>query len=306
VTMILSFREKDASFYNHSVIHSLSSLHGYIKDLYCNNDFVCEYEFALQQKRDTYIEFDDKSVFSIQTKKPRANTELTEPIETRKEETKPPSKYFITDDPEINKENEAIYNLAQAKIEEHKTFLQREWTQWDHKKDKEYKLFYNEDKKTGLRAIKAEIVINHPIKPIFEFAFNEKNKYEYDKMYEAGQIVREVNEQTRLMYQKYKGKMGFEPRDYYVVLHSRFDASNPDNSLLLATSYFGDKYKDVPGCVRATLYIGGFTFKRLEENKTLVTFFTFSDLKISGFFMKMALPDVAKCLIHIKELMGNK
>jgi len=261
-----------------------------------NKEFECEYEIAPQTIKEKCEDFDQKSNFTINTKQ---NKEEEKKIE------EPKSPFYLTGNPETDKENEVIYNLIQKKLEEQPPFIDKNWRLWEEKKDLQYKLYYFEEK-IGIRSLKAEIVIDLPIKPIYEYIDNVENKYVYDKMFESGHEVRKVNDEIILTYQKYKGKMGFEPRDYYVLLYKHFDEENLEKCNLMATSFFASQYKDVPGCVRATLYMGGFFFKKLGDNKTLVTFYTFSDLKISNFFMKMALPDIAKCLIYIKEQLYAK
>ena len=47
------------------------------------------------------------------------------------------------------------------------------------------------------------------------------NKLVYDINFESGKEIRKINDNIFLTYQKYKGKMGFEPRDYYVLLYKK-------------------------------------------------------------------------------------
>lgn len=92
---------------------------------------------------------------------------------------------------------------------------------WEEKRDKDFKLFYI-DEKSSLRAIKSETIINKPIKTVYEFIHNFKNKQVYDKNFESGYEIRNINQNIVLTYQKYRGKLGFEPRDYYVLLHKTY------------------------------------------------------------------------------------
>jgi hypothetical protein len=108
-----------------------------------------------------------------------------------------------------------------SKLIDYKTFINRDWTLWEEKKDKEYKLFYI-DEKSSLRAIKSETIINKSVKAVFEYINNFNNKSVYDKNFESGYEVRRINEYTNITYQKFRGKMGFEPRDYYILLHKKY------------------------------------------------------------------------------------
>ena len=49
-----------------------------------------------------------------------------------------------------------------------------------------------------------------------------ENKLLYDINYESGNVIIKVNENILLTYQKYKGKMGFEPRDYYALIYRKY------------------------------------------------------------------------------------
>jgi hypothetical protein len=108
-----------------------------------------------------------------------------------------------------------------SKLIEYRGFINRNWTLWEEKKDKDYKLFYI-DEKSSLRSIKSETIINKPIKTVFEYINNFKNKQNYDKNFDSGYEKRRINENINLTYQKFKGKMGFEPRDYYILLHKKY------------------------------------------------------------------------------------
>lgn len=111
-----------------------------------------------------------------------------------------------------------------TKLQEYQTFINREWTLWKEDTKTGYKLFYI-DEKINLRAIKAEIVIKHPLDVVFKYIDSLENKLVYDKHFESGREERWINDNLVLTYQKYKGKFTFEPRDYYVLLHKKLVSS---------------------------------------------------------------------------------
>jgi hypothetical protein len=69
--------------------------------------------------------------------------------------------------------------------------------------------------------MKAEIIINRPLQVVLQFAEDKNNKLKIDKNFEDGYIVRKINPQLMLTYQKYSGKFGFSPRDYYLLVYKQ-------------------------------------------------------------------------------------
>ena len=98
-------------------------------------------------------------------------------------------------------------------------WLQIEWKIWEEKID--YKIFFI-DEKNGFRSIKSEIIINKPLKEIFDFVSNLENKKKYVKNYESGHIIKSINEKYCLQYNKYKGKIGTDPRDFTLIARKVF------------------------------------------------------------------------------------
>ncbi len=90
----------------------------------------------------------------------------------------------------------------------------------DEKKEILYKLYYF-DEISGLRSIKAEIIIKKGMKTVFDFIEDKNNKLKTDKNFEDGYVIRKINSSLMLTYQKYAGKLGFSPRDYYLLVHKQ-------------------------------------------------------------------------------------
>ena len=77
-----------------------------------------------------------------------------------------------------------------------------DWKIWEEKTD--YKIYFI-DEKSGLRSIKSEIIINKPLKEVFDFIGNLENKSKYDKNFDTGHTIKTIiNEQYNLSYQKLK------------------------------------------------------------------------------------------------------
>ena len=95
-----------------------------------------------------------------------------------------------------------------------------DWKIWEEKTD--YKIYFI-DEKSGLRSIKSEIIINKPLKEVFDFIGNLENKSKYDKNFDTGHTIKTIiNEQYNLSYQKYRGKVGVSPRDFTLIIRKIF------------------------------------------------------------------------------------
>ena len=74
--------------------------------------------------------------------------------------------------------------------------------------------------------MKAEIIINKPLKYIFEFVENKENKIKTDKNFDDGYDVRKISKELSLIYQKYNGRLGFSARDYYLLACKKIIVKN--------------------------------------------------------------------------------
>jgi hypothetical protein len=121
-------------------------------------------------------------------------------------------------DPVILKENELVKNLIQNKLNDLDVFLQRDWKLIEEKAD--YKISYI-DEKMGFRSIKSEIFIDKNINIIWEYIIDLKNKKNYDKNFDSGHIIRQIDPNYRIVYLKFKGKLMISPRDITIAMHTR-------------------------------------------------------------------------------------
>ena len=85
----------------------------YLNELSFNQDFKCEYDLNPIDKREKFIDFDNKSLYSIKTENKNKGQICDEnENESRKKSESNLAKtlpYIVTEDPEINKENEGKY-----------------------------------------------------------------------------------------------------------------------------------------------------------------------------------------------------
>jgi len=153
-----------------------------------------------------------------------------------------------------------------------------------------------------LRSVKAEIIINKPLKTVYEFVDDKENKLKTDKHFDDGYVVRKITKDLDLTYQKYNGKLGFSPRDYYILIQKQLDS---DNALLLGTSYISENYKEKKNVVRANLYFGAYVFQKIDANRTLINYYYLDDIKVSAIFAKMNLSSVASNIIEVKKYLEN-
>jgi len=182
-----------------------------------------------------------------------------------------------------------------------KAFRERQWKIWEEKK--ELKIHYI-DEESGIRSVKSEIIINKPLKLIYDYCDKLENKGKYDKNYDSGHIIRNLTENNinySLIYQKYRGKLGVSPRDFTIIVRKTYDEQG--ESSFFATSFVSEKHPKVNKVERADFHFGGFVFKKLDESNTLVNFFSSSDLHLSQWMVNMTLKEVASCVQNIKDLL---
>jgi len=122
-------------------------------------------------------------------------------------------------DPVLLKENLEIQTLIDDKLGLLDQFLNKEWKILEEKAD--YKLFFY-DEKDGFRSVKSECVIDKNIKILFDFLCDINKKNTYDKNFDCGHIIRDINPNLSLNYLKYKGKMMISPRDFTIVTYANY------------------------------------------------------------------------------------
>ena len=133
----------------------------------------------------------------------------------------------------------------------------------------EYKLYYL-DEQSGLRSIKSEIIIEKPMKVIYDYICDISTKVNYDHSFECGQDVTKFDEHYYLQYYKYKGKLMFSPRDFFVANYRTYSED------------FCEK---------------------VEEGKILVTYYTLGDMHINQYLINTTLRDVAYQVKYLKDIL---
>jgi Fe-S cluster biosynthesis and repair protein YggX len=121
-------------------------------------------------------------------------------------------------DLEILKENELVKNLIQSKLNELEGYLQRDWKSVEEKSD--YKIYYIEEK-SGFRSIKSEVLIDKNIKIVYDFISEFENKKKFDKNFDFGNKIREIDDNYSIVYLKFKGKMMISSRDFTLAMFKR-------------------------------------------------------------------------------------
>ena len=117
-------------------------------------------------------------------------------------------------DPVLKKENEEIKILLNKKLNEIDSFLNREWNVYEEKDT--FKSFYL-DEKSGFRRIKSQIVIKRNMLDIAQFLDDLNKRNIFDKNFDHGKILRDVDEFHSIRYLKFKGKIFISPRDFIII-----------------------------------------------------------------------------------------
>jgi hypothetical protein len=165
-------------------------------------------------------------------------------------------------------ENEECRKLCEEKLKEFEEYYNRPWKVLDEKKD--YKILYF-DEKIGIRSIRSEAVINRNYKDIYEFIQLFEKKCTYDKNFDHGKTIRFVDDDLAINYLKYKGKLMISPRDFVIISRRNF---TEDEAYIFGANYVNDKYPKHKGIERADLKFGYYHMKKIDENKTLFTYYT--------------------------------
>lgn len=180
-----------------------------------------------------------------ETKPEEPNERETPQVEIKKEPEKPVTQI----DPLIQKENEEVQSLLQVKLMELDQFLDKPWNIMEEKPD--YKLYYF-DEKSGLRSVKSECVVDKNIKTVWEYINDINNKSKFDKNFDCGHTIRDIDDKTAIQYMKYKGKLFISSRDFTIISHKQIQENS---CMLFATTYTSEKYPRVKGVERADLKV---------------------------------------------------
>jgi len=159
---------------------------------------------------------------------------------------------------------------------------------------------YKFDEPSGLRSIRSEGIIPTDIKTLFAYISDFNNRQKYDTNFDTGRIVRNVDDNYYISYQKYKGKLMISPRDFTCACYKNITA---DDGIILATTFTDlEKYPKEKGCERADLKIGAFMLKKVDEAKTLFTFISLSDVKLSQMLVNTSLKEVCFNVKYLQEI----
>lgn len=200
-----------------------------------------------------------------------------------------------------NTYDDLIKDYEEKRMKELDDFVNNGWLPWEE--DKDFKLVYKDDHKSGLRSIKSEICINSDIKSVFDFIEKIENKSKYDANFDSGYEFVKINDVYSIFYLKFKGKFLIAPRDFVNFSYIKYD---DQNSIIMHTSTKHEKLPEIKGNVRAELIFGGYLIDRVEDNLTKVTFVSCADLKLNQTLVNTTLKDVAYCVKNIKKILNTE
>lgn len=157
----------------------------------------------------------------------------------------------------------------------------------------------------GIYIIRAQSIINRPKQEILDYLNDITLKQNYDEMFDSGHFPEILTEETRICYMKYKKVLTVSPRDF-VVIQTKIDHED-------GMTYAVGKSIDYPECppvkgiVRATLFMGTFAFKTIDENSCDVTYLIHADLggSIPGFAVNKVQSKQPMILSKIKKLLNG-
>jgi hypothetical protein len=122
-------------------------------------------------------------------------------------------------DPVIAKENDEIISVCQQKYSELDKILGKQWKVLEDKK--EYIIYYF-DEPSGLRSVRSEVTIEKNIKTVWDTLMDINLKSKFDKNFDCGHNIREIDNDHVLTYLKYKGKFLISPRDFTIVTYKKY------------------------------------------------------------------------------------
>lgn len=148
----------------------------------------------------------------------------------------------------------------------------KDWKELDITlKEGGFKSYYKDDNK-GLRQVKSEITINKPLKTVYEFLAESKNRTKYSPYFDSATDVKTLTDNLVINYQKTKGKFFVDPRDFVTLLHHKLE---DDNAVIFGTSTIDSEIPEKKGFVRGYFYYTGYLFKKVDDDACHVTFFNY-------------------------------
>jgi hypothetical protein len=202
----------------------------------------------------------------------------------------------------MEEEKQAVIAAINAKKPEMEKWLNRDcWEVWEKKND--CTVYYCDEKDTGFRSIKSEIVIEKPMKEVYDYIADISTKTKYDPSFECGEDVEVFDEHYLLQYYKYKGKLLFSPRDFYVANYRNY---GEEASEFFCTNFKSDKYPPIPKIERAELFYAGFKLTKVENGNTKVIYYTLGDMHINQTLINLTLKEVALQIKYMKDILMKK
>jgi len=194
--------------------------------------------------------------------------------------------------------NDEYIKLSEDNFKTFQDFVNRKWIKWE--KSGGYESFYINEV-NGLCSVKSKCVIRKSLKRVFEFLAYEPNKANYDSLYESGKLLKELDENHSLYYEKYKPHFNIESRDYLIIKRNTY--SEEGESIILATSFVSSLYPKYEGITRGEIIYEGFVLKKRGANETLVEFYSNFDPKLPQWLVNMCLKALAGCILKAKEVL---
>lgn len=179
-------------------------------------------------------------------------------------------------------------------------YLNKKWNENDRDKKTNF-VFSIQDDEKGRRATKSTIIINNDYKIVYDYIMELDNKKSYDKSYDRGVVLKEMNETYGLVWFAYKGKLGVSGRDFLCCIKSE-NFENEKWAYIFASSFKGyPGYDEVKPYYRANLIFSYYYIFQLEDGTTQVDFYVLSETGISQWIMNLALKDVSIAMKGIKK-----
>ena len=101
-----------------------------------------------------------------------------------------------------------------------------------------HRIYYFDDK-SGIRSVKSDIIINKPIKVVFDFIRGEGNNKKFDPNLDVNMVIKNIDNHHSLSYSRYKGKFMIAPREFCNISYCEI---TEDSAVIIGTSDPNSKY----------------------------------------------------------------
>jgi hypothetical protein len=119
----------------------------------------------------------------------------------------------------INVANRLYYDVANNLIQELEVYKNKGWKEMEKKSD--YTIFYF-DEVSGFRSCKAEAVLNKNIRHVYNHMLDLSVRGAYDKNFDYGNELENIDENLSILYLKFKGKWPVSARDFTVLQYANY------------------------------------------------------------------------------------